>query len=153
MSADPTEELTLTFGRLSLTVRSSTASSSNGLPAQGPSGPPPSSAAASAAAEDPEAWPTRDRRAREQGASARRVLDGAAPSAPTLPRTRKRPTVYVVLRNHEGFVYEPALVLTAWGETKALVQRGTELGLSVFAGFASRREAEHYTTAAGCTWA
>ena len=136
MAQDGTEELTVTFGRLSLTVRAW----GGAAPAR-----PTSSASEQPPVEDPESWITREKRATAAGVAARRILDGFPPRTNPFQRTRKSNVLWVVVRNLDGFLYTPPLVCDRWSEAKPLVQDGAVLGSSaVFHGFASRRELDHY---------
>ena len=68
-----------------------------------------------------------------------------------LPRTAKSNAVWVVLRDCNGFDFEPAAVFTRWAKARPHVEAasGDLAPDAVHAAFASHREAKIYVRAAG----
>ncbi len=91
-------------------------------------------------------WPARDDAARRAGHSAaRRFLGERAPVIPFA--TSARPQVYLVLRDRLAAAHRPGLRCGAWGECRPHVVEGPRNTLShhsVFQGFPSKRELEHF---------
>ena len=91
-------------------------------------------------------WEVREARAEAAGEAARSWIEGHPTAYPErladLPANR----VYVVLRDHAGHSFVPALLCSSWGDARQSVEssRGVLGPLSTFHGFASRREAAAY---------
>ena len=154
MAAESDEELTLSFGRLSLTLRRGSRAPPATPPAASPSGPPLHRAVGAVAPVDAESWTAREEWAKASGIAARARLDGERAERVTLPRSTKSKRVYVALRNRDGFVYEPAFVSAAWNPIKDVVHddAGRAADDAIFCGFASQREAKVYVESAGARW-
>ena len=165
-------ELTVALGELRISVRRSstpclaarppasaaTAAASASAPASAAASA--TAAAAAAPKADAPSWEERLEWASAAGRAARQRLEGASRGdfvrrLSGLPGNR----LYVILRNADAFVYEPAQVCRSWREARALVERTTPGAraphlpdCSVFHGFASEREAKAYCAAAGVQW-
>ena len=97
-------------------------------------------------------WSVREGAARRAGQAASVRLRGF--KAAVVPLAAKlRPRLYLVVRDKQGCVRSPPLVLRSWAATRPLVavEGGSALfhDLAIFQGFPSEREAQCFAAGAG----
>ena len=142
------------LGSFSLVRREFNENASRSRSGPSPGSPTPSVASATTAGStrNPLTWLQREEICDEIGAYIRRALEGDHRGASGRDRIQLASRVWLVFQDYEGLRYEPVHVCRTFGQCRALVKRGEDLGDSIFVGLPSEREAIRVASVAGVPW-
>ncbi len=107
------------------------------------------SVAAPPVAPDPQSWPERESICTGIGQWVLRCLADRPRGASGRDRLVLSSRVWLVIRDYEGRVLEPARLYHRFSDCRSVVKRGSDLGLSIFVGLPSIREARVVAAVAG----
>ena len=100
----------------------------------------------------PYSWEYRYEAAREVGRFLRRSLTGGHRGLSGREKIKLQNRCYLVIRDFEGSVYTPVLLVRAYSRVRELCQRNGSWGDSIFVGFPSAQEASVAVSEAGLVW-